>query len=124
MKKMEAIVLVLISVILGVLGQLSLKQGMKNIGNFEVKDFLSSRIFELVAEKFVVIGIVLYAIATLLWLVVLSKAELSFAYPMLAIGYILIAIFSKIFFGENVTFVRFLGILLISIGVFLLLKSA
>ena len=123
MKKMEAIVLVLISTLLGVLGQLSLKQGMKNIGNFEVKDFLSSRIFELVAEKFVVIGIVLYAIATLLWLVVLSKAELSFAYPMLAIGYILIAIFSKIFFGENVTFVRFFGILLISMGVFLLLKS-
>jgi multidrug transporter EmrE-like cation transporter len=123
MKKMEVIVLVLISVLLGVLGQLSLKQGMKNIGNFEVKDFLSNKIFELVAEKFVVIGIVLYAIATLLWLVVLSKAELSFAYPMLAVGYILIAIFSKIFFGENVTFVRFLGILLISIGVFLLLKS-
>jgi drug/metabolite transporter (DMT)-like permease len=78
----------------------------------------------LIAEKFVVIGIALYAIATLLWLVVLSKEELSFAYPMLAIGYILIAIFGKIFFGENVTFVRFLGILLISIGVFLLLKSA
>jgi multidrug transporter EmrE-like cation transporter len=123
MKKMEVIALVLISVVLGVLGQLSLKQGMKNIGNFEVKDFLSNKIFELIAEKFVVIGVVLYVIATLLWLVILSKAELSFAYPMLAIGYILIAIFGKIFFGENVTFVRFLGILLISIGVFLLLKS-
>jgi multidrug transporter EmrE-like cation transporter len=123
MKKMEVIALVLISVLLGVLGQLSLKQGMKNIGNFEVKDFLSARIFELIGEKFVVIGIVLYAIATLLWLVVLSKAELSFTYPMLAIGYILIAIFGKVLFGENVTFVRFLGILLISLGVFLLLKS-
>jgi len=124
MKKMEAIVLVLISTLLGVLGQLSLKQGMKNIGNFEIKDFLSNKVFKLITEKFVVIGIASYAIATLLWLVVLSKAELSFAYPMLAIGYILIAIFSKIFFGENVTFVRFLGILLISLGVFLLLKSA
>jgi len=123
MKKMEVIALVLISVLLGVLGQLSLKQGMKKIGNFELKDFFSARIFELVAEKFVVIGIALYAIATLLWLVVISKEELSFAYPMLAIGYILIAIFSKIFFNENVTFVRFLGILLISIGVFLLLKG-
>jgi multidrug transporter EmrE-like cation transporter len=123
MKKMEVIALVLISVLLGVLGQLSLKQGMKNVGNFEIKDFLSSRIFKLIAEKFVVIGIALYAIATLLWLVILSKAELSFAYPMLAIGYILIAIFGKLFFGENITLIRFLGILLISIGVFLLLKS-
>ena len=120
---MEVIVLVLISVLLGVFGQLSLKQGMKNVGNFEIKDFLSARVFELIAEKFVVIGVVLYVIATLLWLVILSKAELSFVYPMLAIGYILIAIFSKIFFGENVTFARFLGILLISAGVFLLLKS-
>jgi drug/metabolite transporter (DMT)-like permease len=123
MKKMEVVGLVLISVLLGVLGQLSLKQGMKSIGNFELKDFLSSKVIALATEKFVVIGIVLYAIATLLWLVILSKAELSFVYPMLAIGYILIAIFSKIFFNENVTIVRLLGILLISIGVFLLLKS-
>jgi hypothetical protein len=43
MKKMEVIALVLISVLLGVLGQLSLKQGMKNIGNFEIKDFLSTK---------------------------------------------------------------------------------
>jgi hypothetical protein len=43
MKKMEAIVLVMISTLLGVLGQLSLKQEMKNIGNFEVKDFLSKK---------------------------------------------------------------------------------
>jgi len=120
---MEVIALVLISVLLGVFGQLSLKQGMKKIGNFELKDLASARVFALATEKFIVIGVMLYAIATLLWFVILSKAELSFAYPMLAIGYILIAIFSKVFFNENVTFVRFLGILLISAGVFLLLKS-
>ena len=120
---MEVVVLVLISVLLGVLGQLSLKQGMKNIGNFEIRDFTTSKIFKLIEEKFVVIGIALYAIATLFWLVILSKAELSFAYPMLALGYILIAIFSKIFFNENISLIRFLGILLISIGIFLLLRS-
>jgi multidrug transporter EmrE-like cation transporter len=124
MKKMEAIVLVLISVLLGVSGQLFLKQGMRKIGNFELEYFLKTKVFDILKEKFIILGIFCYAIATLIWLVVLSKAELSFAYPMLAIGYILIAIFSKIFFGENVTFVRFLGILLISLGVFLLLKSA
>ena len=123
MKKMEVIVLLIISVLLGVFGQLSLKQGMKNIGTFGLKDFASSKIFKLIEEKFVVIGVVLYAVATLFWLVILSKAELSFAYPMLALGYVLIAILSKIFFNENVTITRFIGILLISIGVFLLLRS-
>jgi len=120
---MEVLLLVLISVLLGVFGQLSLKKGMDNIGNIEIQDLFSSRIFLIAKEKFVIIGITLYAVATLLWLVILSKAELSFAYPLLAIGYVLIAIFSKIFFNENLTAIRFLGILLISIGVFLLLKS-
>jgi len=123
MKKMEVVALVLISVLLGVFGQLSLKQGMKNVGNFEIKDFASSKIFKLIEEKFVIIGIVLYTIATLFWLVILSKAELSFAYPMLALGYVLITVFSKIFFNENVTMIRFLGVLLISVGIFLLLRS-
>jgi len=120
---MEVIVLVLISVLLGVFGQLSLKQGMKNIGTFELKDFISVRALELIKEKFVVLGIVLYIFATLLWLVILSKTELSFAYPLLSIGYLLIALFSKIFLNENVTSIRLLGILLISIGVFLLLRG-
>ncbi|MDT7858492.1 MAG: EamA family transporter [Candidatus Aenigmarchaeota archaeon] len=124
MKKMEAIALVLISVLLGVSGQLSLKQGMRKVGNFELEYFLTTKVFEILKEKFIIIGIFCYAIATLIWLVVLSKAELSFAYPLLAIGYVLIAIFSKFLFNENVTFVRFLGIILISIGVFLLLRSA
>jgi len=123
MEKMGVIALILFSVLLGVLAQLSLKQGMKNVGKFEIRDFASSKIFKLIEEKFVVIGVVLYAIATLFWLVSLSKVELSLAYPMLALGYVLIAIFSKIFFNENVTMTRFIGILLISIGVFLLLRS-
>ena len=123
MKKMEALILVLVSVLLGVFGQLSLKQGMKNIGTFEVKYLFSNRIFELIKEKFIIVGVAMYSIAFFLWLVVLSKAELSFAYPMLAIGYVLIAIFSKLFFNENVTALRFLAVVLISIGIFLLLKS-
>ena len=123
MKKMEALILVLVSVLLGVFGQLSLKQGMKNVGTFEVKYLFSNRIFELVKEKFIIVGVAMYSIAFFLWLVVLSKAELSFAYPMLAIGYVLIAIFSKLFFNENVTALRFLAVVLISIGIFLLLKS-
>jgi multidrug transporter EmrE-like cation transporter len=123
MKKMEAIVLVLISVLLGVFGQLSLKQGMRKVGNFELEYFFTTKAFDILKEEFIILGIICYAIASLIWLVVLSKAELSFAYPLLAIGYVLIAIFSKFLFDENVTFVRFLGILLISAGVFLLLKS-
>lgn len=48
------------------LGQLSFKQGMRNLGSFELKDPVSSRFFELTKEKFAIIEIVVYTLATLL----------------------------------------------------------
>lgn len=112
--------LLLISVWLGVVGQLALKQGLIKIGRLEIADFFSKRLFELIKEKFVLIGFVSYGLATLLWLVVLSQAEVSYAYPLLAIGYMLVAILAKLFFGEDLTLVRMAGISLICVGVYLI----
>lgn len=61
-----------------------------------------------------------YVFGSLLWLVILSQAELSFVYPMISIGYVITAILGKLLFNENVTFFRFLGILLIIGGVYLI----
>lgn len=120
---MSVLMLILISVILGVLGQISLKQGLNVIGKIELKDLLTSKIFSLMRERFVLLGIVLYISATVVWLVVLSQEELSFAYPLVAIGYILVAILGKVFFNENLTFFRIFGILLVILGVyFIVLK--
>lgn len=122
-RKMSVLMLILISVILGVLGQISLKQGLNVIGKIELKDLLTSKIFSLMRERFVLLGIVLYISATVVWLVVLSQEELSFAYPLVAIGYILVAILGKVFFNENLTFFRIFGILLVILGVyFIVLK--
>ena len=120
---MEIVLLILISVILGAFGQIFLKKGMKNVGEIEIKDLLSSKFFNLIREKFLFLGIALYGLAAIVWLVILSKAELSFAYPLISIGYILVAVLSKIFLNESLTLVRFLGIILIFIGVFLILRS-
>lgn len=120
---LETFLLILISVCLGVAGQISLKYGIKNLGPLETKDFFSYRILSIISEGFVLLGISFYLVATFLWLIILSKTELSSAYPMLAIGYILIALLSKILLNENLTILKFVGIILISIGVFMILKS-
>lgn len=124
-KNMDLGILLLIfaSIILGVCGQISLKMGMREIGNLEFLDIFSPKIISIIFNKFVFLGLLSYLIASLLWLVILSKAELSFAYPMLSIGYIIIAIIGKLLFNESLTSERFLGIILITIGVFLLLRS-
>jgi multidrug transporter EmrE-like cation transporter len=116
--KMNSIILILLSVVLGVFGQISLKQGLKQVGKLELRELATAKILYLLEEKFILLGIFLYIFATLIWLVVLSQEEISFAYPLVAIGYIIVAILGKIFFDENLSLFRIIGILLIVFGVY------
>lgn len=119
-RKMSVLILVLTCVTIGVFGQLFMKKGMNSIGVVELKDIFSKRIFSIIFQKYVFIGIVLYLFASVIWLAVLSQAELSFAYPLIGIGYIFTALLAWVFFKENLTFIRFFGILLIIGGVYLI----
>lgn len=116
------IALIFVAILLAVLGQLSMKKGMTNIGYVALKELLTKRLFSLL-EKFVIIGITLYVISTAFWLVVLSQEELSFAYPLVGTGYVLTAILAKIFFKENLTIFRMFGVILIVIGAYLIVAK-
>ncbi len=118
--KMSALILILISILLGVTGQLFLKKGMSNVGSIAIADLFSVKLLSVATEKFVIVGIFLYVIATGFWVVVLSQEELSFAYPLIGMGYIFAAILSKIFFNENLTLFRMIGILMIAAGAYLI----
>jgi len=119
-KKMDVLILILTCVIIGVFGQLFMKRGMNSIGNIDLKELFSPRIFSIVFQRYVFLGITLYILASIIWLAVLSKAELSFAYPLIGIGYIFTSILAWLFFGEKLTLIRVLGILLICSGVYLI----
>ena len=118
--KMSVLMLILASVVLAVFGQLSLKRGMANVGTLSVNDLLTSRIFSVITEKFVIFGLMRYFVASGLWLVVLSREELSFAYPLIALGYVFTAILAKVLFNESLTLVKVMGILLIVAGAYLI----
>ena len=62
-------------------------------------------------------GIVLYGLATILWIYLLSKFELSYIYPMIAFAYVFGAFMSVIILKENISLLRLSGILLVVIGV-------
>ena len=119
-KKMSILLLVSICVIIGVIAQLAMKKGMNIVGTTNLKDILSVKVFSIVFQKYVFIGIVLYVLASLIWLVILSQAELSFVYPLISVGYVITAILSWFLFKENLTLVRFFGILMICGGVYLI----
>ena len=116
--------LILTSVFLGVVGQLSMKKGMSYLGPISLNlSTLFVNLTRMLTSPFVLFGLFLYAISAVLWLAVLSRVQLSYAYPMISIGYVLILILSWVFLNERLVYLRILGVLLICCGVFLVSRS-
>ena len=72
---------------------------------------------QMVINPYCFAGLIAYALSTVCWLAILSKVDLSFAYPMISIGYVAVLLMGAFVFGEEVTLLRWLGVLLIGIGI-------
>jgi multidrug transporter EmrE-like cation transporter len=104
--------------------QLALKLGMMRVG---AVDFSVRRPVELAISAFlnmwVLAGLACYILSFGLWMVVLSRVEVSFAYPFLSLGYVLTALVAYFYFGENVSTMRISGIGLICVGVAMIARN-
>jgi multidrug transporter EmrE-like cation transporter len=69
------------------------------------------------------VGMLCYGTSLLVWLAALSKAPVSTAYPMLSLGYIVVAAASVLWLGETLSPAKVLGIALICAGVVLVSRS-
>jgi multidrug transporter EmrE-like cation transporter len=69
-------------------------------------------------------GMVCYATSVCVWLAALSKAPVSTAYPMLSLGYVVVAAVSVLWLGESMGPAKVLGIALICAGVVLVSRSS
>jgi len=122
-KMLDIIALILATVMLGSFGQVFMKKGLIDSGGIELRELLTTKLFSIAFQKYVFAGLVLYSITTLLWFVILSKAELSFVYPLIALGYVATAFLAKIYFNENITTMRWIGIIVIILGAVLIMRS-
>lgn len=116
------IILILTSIFLGSIGQVFYKYASKKVSNGEIKNLFSLQGFiYLVLNKYFIFGSILYFLASFIWIYVLSKTELSLAYPMISLSYVIVLIISYFIFGESITFIKIFGIILIILGVNILL---
>jgi multidrug transporter EmrE-like cation transporter len=69
-------------------------------------------------------GMLCYAASVCVWLAALSKAPVSTAYPMLSLGYVVVAAVSVAWLGESMSTAKMLGIALICVGVILVSRSS
>jgi len=114
----------MLGVMLNAAAQLFLKEGMRRIGHFE---FVWANIvpigFMVAGNLFVLAGLVCYVVSVGVWLLVLSRVEVSFAYPLLSVGYIVNAVAGYYLFQENLSLTRITGILIICVGVYFVTRS-
>lgn len=114
-----AITILLASILLGSLAQLSLKKGMSLIGGVTLLDLVRSP-GRFLFMPWLHLGALLYAASLALWLVVLSRLELSRAYPMVSLGYLVTFVLGALLFQESIAPAKIGGLLMIMAGVALL----
>ena len=116
--------LILTGVLLNAAAQLLLKAGANRVGPVEIQlHALTGAARDLAFSAPIVAGIACYAVSVMVWVIALTRVEVSLAYPMLSIGYVVNAIAAWMLFGEQLTPLRMIGILVIILGVYLLAAS-
>ena len=121
---MNYLPLILLGVLLNAVAQLFLKEGMRRIGHFEfVWTNLFPIAFQVAGNIFIIGGLLCYVVSVAVWLLVLSRVEVSYAYPLLSVGYIVNAVAGYYLFQENLSITRITGILIICVGVYFVTKS-
>ena len=121
---MQSYILLGIAIITTVLSQLLFKQGMTMLGsiNFSLANMLSLAI-SVIKNPYLLTGLFFYGVSFLLWLIVLSKLKLSIVYPITSVNFILVIIASYFLFGERLSNMQYISILIIILGVVSLAKS-
>ena len=123
---MFALGLVTICVLSVAIAQVTMKHGMNQIGDISNiwQLFNFNTLFKIFTNPFVFIGIIIHIVAAILWLGALSSLEVSFIYPLLSLGYVVTAVFAWIFLKESINLFRWLGIIFVIVGCFLIVKMS
>ena len=118
------LILILSGVTLNAVAQLLLKAGARDVGQFAFTWENALPVgTQLLTSLPVIGGLTCYVASVVLWIMALSRVDVSIAYPMLSIGYVINALLAWWLFGEAVTAQRIAGITIIIIGVVVVAKS-
>ncbi|MGI9860685.1 SMR family transporter [Moorella naiadis] len=117
---MPVLFFILISVFLGAAAQVLFKVGVQHLDGvvFDLQGFI-----RLGLSPFILTGLVSFAASFILWLKVLADVPLSYAYPMVSLGYVLVFLVSWLFLGESLPPLRILGLVLIIAGILAIARS-
>lgn len=120
---MPAIAVALLSVTLTVIGQFLLKLGIKQVGQVPLGELLTKLPVMFTNPK-IVIGLAIYAFSALLWLSAISRLDLSYAYPLISLGIVMVSVISVFVLNETQDPRRIMGSALIVVGILVMTGSS
>ncbi len=116
--------LVLLAVAAMAAAQIFVKKGTLSVAQFPQSfDQLVPFFLKAYANPYVICAVFLMIVTASAWIIAVSRAELSRIYPFMALSYVLVALFSWLIFKEDVNALRWAGIVVICVGVFLVSRS-
>jgi len=119
-----SLVCILTGVLLNAVAQLLLKAGVNAVGHFDISRANIIPIgFKIATQLPIIGGLSCYVLSVVVWIVGLSRVDVSIAYPMLSLGYVLNAFAAWYLFGEVMSLQRLIGIGIILIGVVVLARG-
>jgi len=115
---MTIYILIFLNILLLVFGQILWKIGLMRLPNKDMITIVTS-----IFTPYIFLGVLVYGVATFLWLFILSKKDLSMVYPLQSLTYVLGMVSAYLFLNEKIPVIRWLGALLIIIGAYFIAKS-
>jgi multidrug transporter EmrE-like cation transporter len=121
---MSSLWLIGLSIATSVAAQTLIKISVSQPGSPQLATFNPIAIILLIFKSpLLIVGLALYGVGALSWIMVLSRLNLSYAYPFLALNFVLIALVSRMVLGESIPLMRWVGILLICGGIIAIASS-
>ncbi len=116
--------LIITGVMLNAVAQLALKAGVRHMGPIALSmNQVIPVSLRLMSEPYLWLGLACYGISVVVWILALSRVDVSIAYPMLSLGYVVTAFAAWWLFGESLGSMRLVGIGIIIVGVYILARN-
>ncbi len=119
---MKTVLVAFLAALSAAIGEALLSYAMKRGGQIDMAEFSHwvNLVTSVVRNSYIFIGVIFLAVYFFLYLIALSWADLSFVLPLTAVSYIFAAILARVFLREDVTWLRWVGTLVIIVGITLI----
>lgn len=112
------------AVILAAVGHLTIKAGLVVAAGSSLPAAFLNRLLIYFSLPYVLLGLAIYGIGTAMWILAVSRHDISYVFPISALNYVLVTMGGKVLFAESVPLKRWVGVALVIVGVGLMQSSS